>query len=121
MEVLLDTNFIISCILKRIDFMEELEGMGFKVAVPREVLQEMKDLKKDGKSSHEDRGAIDIAFQILEKVKRVRVGGKRTDEGLIAKGKEGKYIATLDSGIKREIPNKVVINNSKKGLSVERN
>jgi len=29
--------------LKRIDFLEELEGMGFKAVVPKEVLQELKD------------------------------------------------------------------------------
>ena len=43
MEVLLDTNFIISSLLKKIDFLGELEGMGFKIILPREVLQELKD------------------------------------------------------------------------------
>jgi len=78
MEVLLDTNFIVSCVMKRIDFLDELSGMGFKVKVPREVLQEMKDLKKGKKSSREERKAIDVAFQILEDggVKKMKVGGE---------------------------------------------
>jgi rRNA-processing protein FCF1 len=122
MEVLLDTNFIISCVRKRIDFLEELSGMGFKPKVPREVLQEMKDLKKEGKTSYGERVAIDIAFDMLEKakVKKIKVGGKNVDLGLIAKGQSGIYIATLDRGIKREIPNRVVIENTKKSLRVER-
>jgi len=122
MEVLLDTNFIISCLRKRIDFLEELKDLGFKAKVPREVLEELKDLKAEKKTGREARSAIDIAFQILDeaKVKKVKVGGRTVDDGLIAKGKEGIYIATLDNGIKREIPNKIVIDSAKNSLKIER-
>ncbi|MBU0907638.1 MAG: hypothetical protein KKD18_00965 [Nanoarchaeota archaeon] len=122
MEVLLDTNFIISCVLKRIDFVEELEGMGFHVRVPRGVLQEMKDLKTDNKASRAERQAIDVAFALLDenKVKKARIGGSYVDEGLIQKGKEGIYIATLDRGIKKVVPNKVVIDSAKKCLKIVR-
>jgi len=122
MEVLLDTNFIISCVRKRIDFIDELNSLGFKAKVPREVLQEMKDLKREKKTGRDERTAIDVAFQLLDErnVKKVKVGGKNVDEGLIAKGKEGIYIATLDRGIKVKIPNKVVISNANMGLKVER-
>jgi rRNA-processing protein FCF1 len=122
MEVLLDTNFIISCVLKRIDFIEELGGLGLKPKVPREVLQEMKDLKKEGKTSHAERQAIDVAFALLEeaKIKKTRIGGKYVDDGLIQKGKEGFYIATLDREIKHSVPNKVVIDAARKKLKVER-
>jgi len=122
MEVLLDANFIISCILKRIDFLGELRGLGFKVIVPREVLQELKDLKKEGRTSYAERKAIDIAFSMLEgnKVKKMKLGGKNVDEGLIRIGREGAYIATLDRGIKVHIPNKIVILSSKNRLDVVR-
>ena len=122
MEVLLDTNFIISCMLKKIAFLEELELMGFRVKVPREVLQEMKDLKKEGKTSRRERIAIDLAFEVIDqaKVKKMKVGGRNVDLGLIEKGQQGIYIATLDRGIKREIPNRVVIDSARKALKVER-
>lgn len=123
MEVLLDTNFIISCVLKRIDFISELEGMGFKVRVPKSVLQEMKDLKKENKTSRAERQAIDVAFALLEEDKRVkttRIGGRYVDDGLIQKGKGGVYIATLDREIKHAVPNKVVIDSARKKLKVER-
>jgi rRNA-processing protein FCF1 len=122
MEVLLDTNFIISCVVKRIDFLEELAGMGFHVKVPRSVLQEMKDLKTDEKSSRAERQAIDVAFALLDekKVKKARIGGSYVDEGLIQKGKEGFYIATLDRAIKNSVPNKVVIDAARNKLVVER-
>ncbi|MBU0466354.1 MAG: hypothetical protein KJ718_06130 [Nanoarchaeota archaeon] len=122
MEVLLDTNFIISCVLKRIDFVNELAEMGFNVKVPREVLQELKDLKKEEKTSRAERVAIDVAFALLDerKVKKMKIGGRYVDEGLIQKGKKGIHIATLDRGIKREVPNKVVIDAARKSLKVER-
>lgn len=121
MEVLLDTNFIISAIKQRIDFNEELKGMGFgRVIVPREVMQELKDLRF--KVPMADRHAIDIALEIFssKKIEKAKVGGKNVDEGLIAKGKQGAYIATLDAAIKRIVPNRVVISNAGNGLMIER-
>jgi rRNA-processing protein FCF1 len=122
MEALLDTNFIISCLLKKIDFLTELEGMGFKTVVPREVLDELKDLKKDSKISHYERISIVSALEILEnkKIKKMKLGKKSVDDALIERGKSGTYIATLDRGIKNKIPNKIVISNATKKLVIER-
>ncbi len=47
MEVILDSSFIISCVKRKIDFISQLEEKGFKVLVAREVLQELKDMKRD--------------------------------------------------------------------------
>ena len=126
MNVLLDTNFIISCIRKKIDFIDQLEDLGFKVILPREVLEELKDLRKSPKQSRLDRAAINVAFEMFEKrkVKKVSLGkslqNKHVDEALIAKGKQGYYIATLDSAVKRAVPNKVVIYNARKRVGIQR-
>lgn len=122
MEVILDTNFIISCIRKRIDFIEELEKMGFKILLPLSVMQEMKDLKLTKRVSHEEKSAIEIAFQMFsqKKIKKTRIGNDGVDKGLIKKGKEGVYIATLDREIKRNVPNRIVISNARNGLEIER-
>ena len=122
MEVLLDSSFIVSCIRRKIDFISELEENGFKIKIPLGVLQELKDLKKKDKTSRDDRIAIGLAFKLLDdkRVKKTRVGGRMVDEGLIQKGQKGSYIATLDNEIKRVVPNKVVINNSKNGIEVQR-
>lgn len=121
MEVFLDSSFIISCIRERIDFLTQLEEQGFKVLVPLEVLQEMKDLRNKNKTSHEDRVAIDVAMEMIEnrKVKKTRLTGGSVDDGLIKKGKEGYYIATLDSGIKHEVPKKVVLFRAQGKVGVE--
>jgi len=122
MEVILDANFIISCVMKRIDFLSQLKEKGFKVVVPREVIQEMKDLRIGRKMSQEERIAIDVAIKILfsKKVKKMTIGQGKVDDLLIKKGKEGAYIATLDNGIKRQVPNRVVIFSAKKEVGVER-
>lgn len=121
MEVLLDSSFIISCIRKRIDFLSQLEEQGFKPVIPREVFQEMKDLALKDKTSREDRLAISVALDLIEqrKVKKMSIGVGKVDDGLIKKGNEGIYIATLDSGIKNKIPKKVVIFASKASVGPE--
>ena len=120
MEVLLDTSFIVSCIRKGIDFLTQLEEQGFKSVVPREVLQELKDLRKKSSTSSEDRIAIDVAFEMFQQrgIKKVKVGGKNVDSGLIAKGKSGFFVATLDGEIKRKVHKKIVIFDSKKTVGI---
>jgi rRNA-processing protein FCF1 len=120
MEVLLDSNFIISCVKKKIDFISELEGLGFKVIVPKEVLLELKDLRLQ--VSHNERAAIDIGTGIIDKanVKKVKIGNGKVDDVLIKYGKDGAYIASLDAYIKRSVPNKVTINSASNKLQIER-
>ncbi len=119
MEVLLDSSFIVSCIKKKIDFLAQLEEQGFKVLLPREVLQELKDLRQ--KCPTEERKAIDLAFQIFEKkdIKRISLGKHSVDQGLIEKGRDGYYIATIDRGIKTEIKNKVIIFSAQNRIGIE--
>jgi len=89
MEVLLDSSFILSCIRKRIDFLPELEGMGFKPVMPREVFQELRDLRR--RSKPDEKTVIDVALEMFEKkrLKKTSLGDAKTvDSGLIEKGKE---------------------------------
>ena len=120
MEVLLDSSFIISCMKRKIDFISQLEELGFRIVVPREVLQEMKDLRQ--KVTHDERTAIDLGLKLIEnrKVKKVGIGNGRVDEHLIKKGREGAYIASLDNAIKKMIPNRVLISDAKNAIVVER-
>jgi rRNA-processing protein FCF1 len=121
MQVLLDSSFIISCIRERIDFLSQLHEQGFVPVVPREILQEMKDLRTSDKLSREDRLSIDLAFEMLEKnkVKKTTLGNGKMDELLIRKGQEGIFIATLDNGIKKKIPKKIVIFKAQNRVGVE--
>ena len=121
MEAILDTNFIISCLRKKIDFKEEIEKLGFIPIIPKEVMQEMKDLM-DKKVSREDRIAIEMALESIQKnkLKKIGLGKGKVDTELIKKGKSGIYIASLDNGVKRSVPNRIVISSSQNSLVVER-
>lgn len=121
MNVLLDSSFILSCIRGRIDFLSQLEEQGFTVQVPREVMQELKDLKVKDKTSRDDKIAIDVALEMIEKrkVKKISMGEGNVDDWLIRKGNEGYYIATLDAGIKNKIPGKVIIFRAQSKVGIE--
>ncbi len=122
MEVILDTNFILSCIRKRIDFLGQLQEQGFKIVVPKEVFEELKDLLENSKTSQSDRTLIDVGFQLLReaKVSKVKLGAKTVDKGLVRKGREGVYVATLDKAVQRAVPNRVIILNAQKSVGIER-
>lgn len=100
--------------------MEELRSLGFRVIVPREVIEELKDLRLN--VGHVERAAIDVALQQFAstRIEKTKLGKRVVDEGLIAKGKQGAYIATLDAAIKRVVPNKIVITGAKNELAIER-
>lgn len=120
MEVIVDSSFIVSCVKHKIDFLSELEGMGFKVLIPKEVFEEIKDLRLN--SDHATKVAVEVALEMFRKrkVKSVTLGDRQVDEGLIEFGKKGAYIATLDGVIKRQVPNKVCISEAGNKLVVER-
>ena len=65
-------------------------------------------------------GNIDVAFEMFEQrgIKKIKVGGKNVAEGLIAKGKKGFFVATLDGAIKHAVPRKIIIFDSKKTVGV---
>ena len=120
MKVILDTSFVVSCVRDRIDFISQLEAQGFEPVVPREVLQELKDLITKEKMSHDGRVAVGVALEILGKkrIKKMKLGGKTVDAGLIEKGRQGYHIATLDKEIKHSVPKKIVIFSAEKKVGV---
>lgn len=120
MEAVLDSSFILSCARRKIDFISQLQELGFKATIPREVLQELKDLRL--KVKRDDRVAIDFTLGVLQEkaIKKVGFGSGKVDEQLIKMGREGFYIATLDNAIKRAVPNRIVISNAQNKVMVER-
>jgi len=120
MEAILDTNFIISCIRKRINFIEQLSEQGFTIKVPFGVIKELKELKKRPKLKNLDKESIDVAFGLFEqnKIRNIKLTGNSVDLGLIKMGKKGKYIATLDKDIQKKVPKKIRIISSKRKVEI---
>lgn len=102
-QVLLDTNFIITCIKQRIDFFEEITLMGIEIIIPEEIIKELEKLKKQS--------ALKLLQNEKDKFQTISLTGKIVDNAIINYAKENPalIIATLDQGIQNKIRNKTMI------------
>ncbi len=109
-QVLLDTNFILTCIKQKIDFFEEFYLAGIQVIIPKEVVGELEKLKKIS------------ALKLLEKnkYKTLELGGKNVDNAIVnfAKKNPDVIIATLDREIRNKIKNKKASIRGKKIIEI---
>lgn len=107
---LLDTNFILSCIRKKIDFFEEIQLMGIKIIIPEQVINEIKKF--------ETKPEARLALKLLEKneFKKIDLGNGHVDKKIInyAKEKPELIIATLDREIKDKTKNHKLVIRGKK-------
>ena len=120
-KVILDTNFILSCVEKKIDFFEELEFAGFRIIIPFEVVGELKKLASGKKTNLAQNS--ELALRILEKNNFEKInlskqsGRKKVDELIVFFARKNPQIAvaTLDREIKNKTRNsKVAIRGGKK-------
>ncbi len=122
-EVILDTNFILTCIRQKIDFFEEFSLQGFKILIPKQVIDELEKVKASKKKLH-FREDAKLVLKILDKnkdkFKKINLKTKNVDSGLINFAKENKntIIATLDRELKRKIKNQKLIIRGKKRLEL---
>jgi rRNA-processing protein FCF1 len=111
-KIILDTNFIITCIKQKIDFFEELKYMGFHIIIPKQVIDELVKLKRK------------LELKIVEKHKAdyqlIRFKRGYVDKGMIefAQKNPKAIIATLDSDLKNKILNSKMVIRGKKTLEV---
>jgi rRNA-processing protein FCF1 len=107
MKIVFDTNFLLTCIKQKIDFLQELEG--FELLLPRQVIKEIKDIIKDKrkKASERELAKTTLAFidQFKSRFKTIELEKNYVDLGL--KKLKGDYIiATLDKEIKKNLKGK---------------
>ncbi len=120
-KVILDTNFIVSCIRNKIDFFEEIKFMGMQILIPKQVIEELKSIINSKKKFGFKKDAK-IALQILEKnlFQKIDIGKKYVDKGIVNYSEKNKdvIIATLDRELKNKIKNPKLIIRGKKKLEV---
>ena len=120
-EVLLDTNFILSCIRNKIDFFEELNLMGFKILIPKQVVFELASIL-DSKKKLKFKEEASLALQLLKNnsFKEVDLGVSYVDEGIrkFSKNNKDVIVATLDKELKDELMNSKLVIRNKKSLEV---
>ena len=114
-KVLLDTNFILSCIRNKIDFFEEIFLMGIQIIIPKEVIREIEKFK-DKKTE------ANLALNLLKKSKfdKITLGKGHVDKRILdyANLHSKLIIATLDKEIKKKTDNPKLIIRGKKKLEI---
>lgn len=120
-QVLLDTNFILTCIKQKIDFFREIPEKGIEILIPTQVIEEIKRLANSTKKM-KFRDDARLAEVILEKneFKEIDIRGKYADKGIIKYAKEHSrlIVATLDREIKIKLMNEIMVIRGKKKLDI---
>lgn len=115
MEILLDTNFILTCVKQKVDFFSianESIGEKIKWLIPFEVLAELKDLstRKDMRGADKDAAKLGMEMVKLISPEIVSIKNKNVDQGIVdyIKGKDI-VLATLDKELKKKVKNRVMV------------
>jgi rRNA-processing protein FCF1 len=115
MEILLDTNFILTCVKQKIDFFSianDSIGDKIKWLIPFEVLAELRDLsiRKDVKGADKDAAKLALELVKLINPQIVSVKNKNVDQGIIDYIKDKDIVlATLDKALKNKVKNKIMV------------
>lgn len=111
-QILLDTNFILSCMKQKIDFFEEIYLMGIQIIIPEQVIKELERLKK--------LSALTLIEKEKYKFEEISLKGKIVDNAIINYAKENPtvIIATLDRDIQKKIKNRKMIIRDRKKLEI---
>ena len=120
-KVILDTNFILTCVKQKIDFFEYLEIQGFRILIPKEVIGEIENIAKSNKKLR-FKGDAKLALKLLKKNKfnKIFIDSKNVDIGIIdfAKDDSEIIIGTLDARIKKKAKNQKLVIREKKRLEI---
>ena len=120
-KVILDTNFILTCVKQKIDFFKEIFEMGLKIIIPNQVIKEIVRISNSTKKLKFKEDAK-LAQKILEvnQFKKINIIGSYVDKGLIKYAKKHPVviIATLDREIKKKTKNPKLIIRGKKKLEI---
>jgi rRNA-processing protein FCF1 len=107
MEIIIDTNFIITLLKENINLETSLNSLfgDYILLVPELVLQELKFISQDKKSKMIDRQSAKIAIQLLEKSHIIKSEKKLADSAIIqyVKNKDNLILASLDKKLKSQI------------------
>jgi rRNA-processing protein FCF1 len=120
-QVLLDTNFIVSCARQKIDLFHEIPFMGLEIVIPEQVFDEIKKLSKSRESSR-IREEADLALKILNRSKftSIKLRRNNVDDAIVefAENNPDAIIATIDKELKGRIKNQKMVIKDLKTLQI---
>ena len=119
-KIILDTNFILTCIRQKIDFFEDINLMGLQILIPEQVIQEIKRIS-ESKKKLKFREEAKLALELLKKsrFKNINLKSRNTDNGISNYSKEHDVIvATLDKKLKQKVKGQKLVIRGKKKLEI---
>ncbi len=123
-QVLLDTNFIVTCVRQKIDFLDQIENLGIEILVPEQVMKEIEKLSKASGKSLKLRDQAELSLRILkasqDSFKKIKLPSRNVDNGIkkFADQNPTTIIATLDRELKKRTANQKLVIRDKKKLEV---
>ncbi len=116
-DVILDTNFVVTCVKQKIDFFEEIKLMGFRILISEQVIEELEKLGYE-ENLQDARTALKIIESHNFELLALERGS--ADKGIInyAKSHREVVVASLDKDLKASISNKKLVIMGKKKLEV---
>lgn len=118
MQIILDTNFVLTCIKQKIAFLEELGELilNGEIVVPAQVLIELEKVEKNKELKIIDRNAACLGLQLLNNVKKIKLNKKYVDKGILEYVRDNPeaYVATLDKELKKKLRRIITIRAGKK-------
>ena len=124
-KIILDTNFIIYCTEKKIDYKTEIlniSSSGYELVVPRPVILEIMLISQNAKK-YSDKNAAKLALDILEhnQVEIIETKTNIADDAVVELAEEslGSIVASLDLQLRKRLKGiaKILIVNSSKELA----
>ncbi len=116
----LDTNFILSCIRKKIDFFELIPQMGLKIIIPLQVMDELRKFSRQGRGNLKQEAKLSLVLLENQEFQRIDLYNKNVDNGLIklAEKNPNYIIGTLDAAIKHKTQNPNLVIRGEKELEI---
>jgi len=116
----LDTNFILSCIRKKIDFFVDIPQMGMGIIIPLQVIDEIRKFSRQGRGNLKQEAKLALVILENQKFKRVDLYNRNVDNGIIklANDNPNYIVATLDRAIKVKTKNQNLVIRGEKELEV---
>jgi hypothetical protein len=116
MKAVIDGQFLLSAMRKRVDVIGQLHEKGFSVSIPRESLQKMKSYQFKDSSSSVDRAIVQRVLEMAENgsIEKESVGQGKITDWLITKGNEGVYIGSGSNKVLRNVKNVIGIDSNGK-------
>ena len=115
MKIVLDTNFLVSCLKFKIDFLDELKGE--ELYIVDKTKTELEKLIKGGKGKDKERAKVILALIKKNKIKEIKSKEQDYVDDTLAK-LNGYVIATQDKELKKRIKAKKLIIRAKKKLEI---